>query len=103
MLPKRLVKHKVFIDFLLSTKALQRKSVLRNMTNEQLQILSEIILNVYRGTFNVSMTYIKSLKKFKKYIHLLSDKKISRKIRRDTLVRFSNHIDLFLRPLNKFI
>jgi len=53
--------HTAFLQLLYSTSVKQRKALLETITSDQLQILCEIALNVYRGTFPVSGYYIKKL------------------------------------------
>ena len=71
----QLQKHKEYLTLLLSTNNLQARAILDTSTNEQINILSEIALNL--RLIKHSKKIIEKLKNHNHLLKKLSDKKLS--------------------------
>ena len=54
-----------FLKFLFQAHKNQRVAVLSHLAKTQIDVLSEIALNIYRGVFPNKQKYVKSLKPFR--------------------------------------
>lgn len=90
--------HAPFIKLLYSAEKKQRKVLLQTITDNQLRILCEITLNIYQGNLEVSACYIKRLTAHRKTIEVLIDRKVSRKRKRELIIRKQSLIPLLIEP-----
>jgi len=58
----------IFWKFLSQANTKQRKVILSTLTTEQLDVLSEVALNIYKGVFPNKQKYVKLLKPYKSLI-----------------------------------
>jgi len=79
---EEIAKHSKFLSKICKANQIERTKLLKKATESELQVLCEIILNVYNKNVNVSKPTISKLTPFKKVIKLLLNKKLSSKKRR---------------------
>jgi len=68
-----------YLQLLQSTSTLRRKALLTTITKPQLKALCEITHNVLKGTVELSPSEKKTLKRYKKILTLLGEKKSTRR------------------------
>ena len=66
-----------FILFLKSKDENKIKEIVKNLPNEVINALSEVILNGFCGNIPLNVKDIEKLKPFRKLMHLLSKKSVS--------------------------
>ena len=74
MTKQTLKKHHNFLYILARSHPSQKKALIRTASNEQLKSLCEICLNVLGGNIPINL---QKLKKYKKLLRALADKKFS--------------------------
>lgn len=57
-------KHEAFFKFLVYADSAQQKVIVKALTSEQYDVLSEISLNIYTGTYPLPKKYINQLKPY---------------------------------------
>jgi len=82
MTSKRITDHFGVLEYLKSLNARDQKSFINGASIELLKTISEICLNLIKGTIDISKDNINKLRKYKKQILTLSEKKHSAKKRR---------------------
>ena len=85
----QLKKHWSFIQLLVSTPKPQRLALLKTLTDEQLGVLCEIVLNTLQGHLSVPPQTIQTLKRYKTFLRSLTLKQLS-KIKKKSAI-LSNH------------
>lgn len=90
-------KHRALLQFLLYADSAQQKLVVKTLTSEQFDVISEIALNIYTGTYPLPKRYINLLKPYESDIRLLG-----------SIIGRENTFDigvmkLYLRPKSEFI
>lgn len=76
-MPRRVNKHKHFLQLLRSTEKNQQKAILKTASEEQLKTLSEIILNLLAGNIPINFKTKRSLKKYKDNLRGVTEKKVA--------------------------
>ena len=77
------LKHKDFLTLLGNSKQRKRRNALIELgTNEEIDSISECILNILQGKVKLKSQEIKKLQKIKQYLRLLANKKCSIKKRK---------------------
>ena len=79
-----------FIRYLHESPIKQRKVVLSNLTKEDINLLSEIALNIYKGVFPHREKYVKSLKPYKLIIARLAHRSESKAKKKKLLLRHAH-------------
>ena len=80
------LKHKDFLTLLGNSKQRKRRNALIELgTNEEIDSISECILNILQGKVKLKSQEIKKLQKIKQYLRLLANKKCSIKKRKTLL------------------
>lgn len=51
-----------------SANSAQQKLIVKSLTNEQYDVMSEIALNIYTGTYHLTKKYINQLEPYQSYI-----------------------------------
>ena len=74
---KRLQKHQPFIQMLARSSVKRRKALIKQATKDELASLFEICLNILRGNLPLNSYMHKKLKRERKTLRTLADKKIS--------------------------
>jgi hypothetical protein len=93
-------KHSPFFKLLLTTTSkLQRKVLLDSITNDQLRALTEVTVNLLQGVLPVTPDHRQKLKKYRRLIRLIGDKKVSLKTKKKALCRQSGVIALMLKSI----
>jgi hypothetical protein len=88
---------------MLGANIVQQKLLIKSFTSEQLDVISEIALNIYTGTYPLSKKYINQLKPYQPYIRLLGSREVSSKKKRDILLRHLPLVSLLLKPIVQYI
>ena len=65
-----------FLNLLVDTTVTQRKALLRTVTKKQLKVLAQIAYNILRFTIKLTSTEKSLLKRHRRFIYLLGNKKI---------------------------
>ena len=78
-----------FIQLLTSTSITQRLALLKTLTEEQLAVLCEIVLNILHGHLFVPPQTIQSLKRHKVFLRNLASKQVGKTQKKKSI--FSNH------------
>ena len=79
---KRLAVTKAFFNKIARSKPKERKKVLKAATNEELNGLCEVCINVVHGNVQLSKKRFACFKRHKRLLHKLSNKKISLRAKR---------------------
>lgn len=96
---RRIRKQKAFICFMLSTNSSQQKMIVKSLTSEQYDVICEIALNIYTGTFPLTKNDISKLKPYQSYIRSLGSREVSRKTKRGILLKHLPLVSLLLKPI----
>lgn len=51
---RRIRKQRAFLAFMLSANTTQQRIIIKSLTSEQYDVISEIALNIYTGTYPLS-------------------------------------------------
>ena len=100
---RRIRKQRAFLYFLLVANINQQKLIVKSLTNEQLDDVSEIALNVYTGTYPLTKKYINQLKPYRPYIRSLGSREDSSKQKRAILLKHLPLVSLLLKPIVQYI
>lgn len=92
-----------FIKYLHESSINQRKVILSNLTKTQIDLLSEIALNIYKGIFPNKEKYVKTLKPYRLLIASLAHKSESRDRKKKLLLRHAQILPKFLRPVLDYL
>jgi hypothetical protein len=68
-----------FLQLFVQTSSTQQKALLDTVTQSQLRVLSEIAHNIIRGKVTLTPTEQVQLKRDRRFIHLLGNKKLGYK------------------------
>ena len=68
-----------FLQLFVQTSSTQRKALLDTVTQPQLKVLSEIAYNTIQGKVSLTPTEQTQLKRNRRFIHLLGDKRLGYK------------------------
>ena len=93
---QRVKKEAAFVVYLQQAPNKQQKLILSSLTKSQLDVLSEIALNIYTGSFPVANRYLKTLKPFRTQIRVLASREISAKKKRKILLRYIKIVSVLL-------
>lgn len=96
---RRIRKHRAFINFMLSANSAQQKVIVKSLTSEQYDVISEIALNIYTGTYPLTKKYINQLKPYQSYIRSLGSREVSTKQKRGILLKHLPLVSLLLKPI----
>ncbi|OOZ36427.1 hypothetical protein BOW52_10795 [Solemya elarraichensis gill symbiont] len=94
---KALTPHVSFLSTLVSTDSRQRKALLRSMSSDQIRVLCEIALNVYRGNAPDSEV-IETLRPHEATIRKLSKRGASDATKIKLMVREESAVVLMIEP-----
>ena len=83
MASKRVTDHFGVLEYLKQLNKKDQKLFIKGASPELLKTISEICLNLLKGTIKISKEDIDKLRRFKKQILHLSEKRHSVKVRRD--------------------
>lgn len=96
-------KHQAFFNFLVHADSTQQKVIVKVLTSEQYDVLSEIALNIYTGTYPLSKKYINQLKPYDSYIRSLGSREVSNREKRRILLKNISLVSLLLKPIVQHI
>lgn len=96
---RRMRSHSSFLKLLYQTTENQRKAIIATLSTEQLEVLSEIALNIYKGVFPNTQSYIKALKSFKRSVLRLGDKTINNSEKKRLLLKRRHFLPKLLKPV----
>lgn len=92
-------KHEALIKFLVYADSSQQKVVIKSLTGEQYDVISEIALNIYTGTYPLPKKDIKQLKPYESYIRSLGSREVGTREKRRILLKHIHLISLLLKPI----
>lgn len=92
-------KHRALLQFLLYADSAQQKLVVKTLTSEQFDVISEIALNIYTGTYPLPKRYINLLKPYESDIRLLGSREVSNKEKRRILLKHIELVSVLLKPV----
>lgn len=95
--------HIKFLNFLQTSSKKQRRSVLLVASKNEVNVLSEIILNLLKGNLSLSQKEKIQLKKYRSSFHLISNHSTSLSIRRKYLLKLLNIIPILIRSVIKVL
>jgi hypothetical protein len=81
-----------FLKALSKAHSKQAKGLIKTAKTKQLDALCEIILNVLKEVIAIPKGIVKKLKKYKKVIRSLAEKKLAKYIRRKVILKYLNII-----------
>lgn len=96
---QRIRKQRAFIHFMLSANSSQQKLIVKSLTSEQYDVIGEISLNIYTGTFPLTKKDINKLKPYQSYIRSLGSREVSTKQKRGILLKHLPLVSLLLKPI----
>lgn len=76
---QRIRKHIAFLKLMLSANSAQQKLIVKSLTNEQYDVISEIALNIYTGRYHLTKKYINQLELYQFYIRSLGSREVGTK------------------------
>ena len=76
-----------FLRLLSSCHCKQRKALLETLTEEQLKTVCEVILNILKGTVDLSPKQKKTLRRKKRLLYQLASKSVPSKTKKQLLVQ----------------
>ena len=95
--------HEAFLNFLVYGDSTQQKVIIKALTSEQYDVLSEIALNIYTGTYPLTKKYINQLKPYESYIRSLGSREVSNREKRRILLKNISLVPLLLKPIVQHI
>lgn len=93
----------VFLRFLYQASKNQRVAIFPHLTKEQVNVLSEVALNIFKGVFPNKQKYLKTLKPYKSVLYQLGSKSLGVRKKKQLLIRYNNLIPHLLGPLLDFL
>lgn len=96
---RRIRKQRAFLHFMLVANSFQQKLIVKSLTTEQFDVISEIALNIYTGTYPLPKKYLNQLKPYQSYIRLLGSREVGSKQKRDVLLKHLPLVSLLLKPI----
>lgn len=100
---QRVRKHKAILQFLLYANTVQQKLIIKSLTSEQIDVISEIALNIYTGTYPLTKKYINKLRSYQSYIRSLGSRETSSKLKRGILLKHLQLVSLLLKPIVQYM
>ena len=94
-------KHRQYLNLLLIDNA--RDSLLKDIRKEQLDVLSEMLLNIYRGVVVLNKQKLEQLVPFKQVIERLVDKKLIFRIKKKLLLRNKTLFTLAIKSMIRHV
>ncbi|KHF23992.1 hypothetical protein JV46_29760 [Solemya velum gill symbiont] len=94
---KALVPHLSFLELVVSASKIQRTALLKSCSNDQLHILCEIALNIYKGN-TLDRETLNKLRPHVSLIRTLVDRKLTNSVKIKRMVRNIDIVVLLIRP-----
>lgn len=94
-------KHIKYLKFLENNDI--NKSLLKDISKDQLNTLSEILLNIYQGVIPLNTREVEDLRPFKKNIEILITKNISLTKKKHILLRSVPMVSMVIRTFRKYV
>lgn len=98
-MPLRITSYSTFLRYLYYAEPRQRKVLIQTATHEQIDILSEIALNIYRGVLPLSTHHIRKLRPYQLNIRALCSRSIAHRRKKNILGRHPILISLLIKPV----
>lgn len=99
IMSRRMRINKNFIKFIYEATSKQRKHILSHVTKDQIDLISEIALNIIKGIFPNKVTYIKALVPYKSLLVRLSSKKKTFANKKKLLLRYPQILPRIVKPV----
>lgn len=96
---QRVRKHITLLRFLLYINTAQQKHIIKSLTDELCDVISEIALNIYTGTYPLTKQYIRKLAPYKPFIRMLGSSETSPKRKRHILLKHIELLFLMVKPI----
>lgn len=96
---KHIKKHLPFLHLLANTHHKQRQSMIDSSTREQLELLTEIIINLLQQVIPIRDEHQQQLRRHRKVIRQLSRKKVPLQTRKELLFQPKHLIPLIFKPI----
>lgn len=100
---RRMKNYAIFLKFLYQSNPHQQKAIVTNLTKDQIDVLSEIALNIYKGVFPNKKKYVNTLKPYRSIIYKLGVKSTSRNNKKQLLVRNRKFLRQLLQPVQEYL
>lgn len=95
----KITTHSAFLKFIYASEPRQRKVLIQSATNNQIDVLSEIALNVYRGVLELSQQHINKLRPYELNIRGLASRSVTHARKKKILTRKHSLIPLLIKPV----
>ena len=93
----------LFLHYLVKLNDKERKSVIRNLTKEQVIAISWMILNAIKKTFEIKSSDLDDLKKYRSSLYLIANKSTSLKRKQNLIARRLKQVTIILNAGLKWI
>lgn len=93
---------KLFLKFLSISDKIQRQSLLRTITDNQLQLLVEIIFNLIKGVLPVSTKTKRLLYLNKDNIRKVVEESIKKSVRKKRLIKINSDLPVIVQSFLKY-
>lgn len=91
--------HLSFLNFLRTATNVQRKAILQTASREEIDAVSEIVVNILKGVINLSLREKTTLRKYRSALHQIANSSASLKSRKKFLVKINKVLPLALRGI----
>ena len=92
-----------FLHLLYTTNDTQRIALIKSITVKQLQVLCEIVFNIYKRTVKISRYFVKKLVPFKREILTLINRQTSLSLKKVALIKLRSVLQIILKPVLSLI
>ena len=96
-------KEKLFLHYLVTLNDSERKLMLKSLTKSQVYVICGIVFNVLHKSFTLKKGEINVLRRFKKSLYNIVDKKLSFQRKKQLIVRRSKEIGFILKIVLRMI
>ncbi|GFQ83948.1 hypothetical protein TNCT_562971 [Trichonephila clavata] len=93
---KNVKKHYHLLKLLLTASPAQKRAIIRTADKSQLHLFCEICLNILEGNLAVD---VKKLRKYKKAIRKIGNKKLSLKQKRKEIIQIGGALPFLIAPV----
>ena len=100
---KRLLAQETFLRLLARSNPKQRKILLSQATKEELATLFEICLNIIKGNIKLNRDHFKKLKRHRRIVRELGDKKVPLKDKKEIITQSGGAIGSVIGTLGSLI
>lgn len=95
-------KHREFLRLLTTTHKIQRVHMLQTISNNQFNILVEIVYNILHGICPLTKDEEVKLKKYKTLLRKLKEKKLAKRIKKNILLQIQQIVPTLLSSVQRY-